>query len=187
MHRQNTHTWMIQNKLNINDDKTEFLISHSSHKEFTANLNFEIGQTLVKPSDTCRNLGVIFDSHMKMENQIQSICRSVNFHLRSINSVRDSLTDEATVLLVHALITSKLDYCNSLLHGLPDKLINRLQRLQNIAARIVSRTSKFEHITPVMYELHWLPVEMRIRFKLLLLVYQCVQQTAPTYLCELPG
>ena len=178
-------TWMIQNKLKINDDKTEFLILHSSHKEFTANLNFEIGQTLVKPSDTCRNLGVIFDSHMKMENQIQSICQSVNFHLRSINSVRDSLTDEATVLLVHALITSKLDYCNSLLHGLPDKLINCLQRLQNIAARIVSRTSKFEHITPVMYELHWLPVEMRIRFKLLLLVYQCVQQTAPTYLCEL--
>ena len=176
---------MIQNKLKINDDKTEFLILHSSHKEFTANLNFEIGQTLIKPSDTCRNLGVIFHSHMKMENQIQIICQSVNFHLRSINSVRDSLTDEATVQLVHALITSKLDYCYSLLHGLPDKLINRLQRLQNIAARIVSRTSKFEHSTPVMYELHWLPVVMRIRFKLLLLVYQCVQQTAPTYLCEL--
>ena len=141
----------------INDDKTEFLVLHSSYKEFTANLNFERGQTLVKPSDTCRNLGVISDSHMKMENQIQSICRSVNFYLRSINSV----------------------------HGLPDNLINRLQRLQNIAARIVSHTSKFEHITPVMYELHWLPVKMRIRFKLLLLVYQCVQQTAPTYLCEL--
>ena len=109
----------------------------------------------------------------------------MNFHLRSINSVRDSVTDEATVMLVHALITSKLDYCNSLLHGLPDKLINHLQRLQNIDARVVSRTSKFEHVTPVMYELHWLPVEMRIRFKLLLLVYQCVQQTAPTYLCEL--
>ena len=178
-------TWMIQNKLKINDDKTEFLILHSSYKEFTANLNFEISQTLVNPSDTCGNLGVIFDSHMKMENQIQSICRSVNFHLRSINSVHDSLTDDATVLLVHALITSKLDYCNSLLHGLPDKLIHHLQRLQNIAARTVSRTSKFEHITPVMYELHWLPVKMRIRFKLLLLVYQCVQQTAPTYLCEL--
>ena len=95
-------TWMIQYKLKINDDKTEFLILHSSYKKFTANLNFEIGQTLVKPSDTCRNLGAIFDSHMKMENQIQSICQSVNFHLRSINSMRDSLTDEATVLLVHA-------------------------------------------------------------------------------------
>ena len=136
-------TWMIQNKLKINDDKTEFLILHSSYKKFTANLNFETGQTLVnlKPCDTCCNLGVIFDSHMKMGNQIQSICQSVNFHLRSINSVRDSLTDEATVLVVHTLITSKLDYCNSLLHGLPDKLINRLQRLQSIAARVVSRSS----------------------------------------------
>ena len=133
-------TWMIQNKLKINDDKTEFVILHSSYKEFTANPNFEIGQTLVKLSDTCRNLGVIFDSHMKMENQIQSICQSVNFHLRSINLVRDFLTDEATVLLVHALITSKLDFCNSLLHGLPDKIINHLWCLRNIAARIVSRT-----------------------------------------------
>ena len=174
-------TWMIQNTLQINDDKTEFLILHPSYKEFTANLNFEIGQTLVKPSDTCRNLGIIFDYYEdgKPDPEHMSVCE---FHLRSINSVHDSLTDEATVLLVHALITSKLDYCNSLLHGLPDKLINRLQI---IAARIVSHTSKFEHITPVMYELHWLPVKMPIRFKLLLLVYQCVQQTAPTYLCEL--
>ena len=123
-------TWMIWNKLKINDDKTEFIILHSSYKEFNANLDFEIGQTMVKPSDTCHNLGVIFDSHMKMEKQIQSICRSVNFHLRSNNSMPESLSEEATVLLVHALITSKLDYCNSLLHGLPDKLINCLQCLQ---------------------------------------------------------
>ena len=178
-------TWMVQNKLKINDGRTEFLILHSSHKNFTSNLEFEIGQTSVKPSKTCWNLGVMFDSHMKMESQIQSICKLVNFHLRSIHSVRNSLTDEATVLLVHALITSRLDYCNSLLQGLPDKLINRLQRLQNIAARIVTRCTKFEHITPVLYELHWLPVRMRIRFKILLIMYRCVHQTAPAYLCEL--
>ena len=74
--------------------------------------------------------------------------------------MHDSLTNKATVLLVHALITSKLDYCNSFLHGSPDKLINRLQRLQNIAAGVVSRTSKFKHITPAMYELNWLPVRI---------------------------
>ena len=93
-----------------------------------------------------------------------------------------------TVLFVHALITSRLGCCNSLLQGLPNKLINRLQRLQNIVARVVTRYSKFDHVTPVLYELHcmhWLPVKMRIRFKLLLLMYRCVQQTAPAYLCEL--
>ena len=109
----------------------------------------------------------------------------MNFHLRSINSVRNSLTNEATALLVHTLITSRLDYCNSLLQGLPDKLINHLQSLPNIAARVVTRCSKFDHITPVLYELHWLPVKMRIHFKLLLLMYRCVQQTALAYLCEL--
>ena len=178
-------TWMIRNKLKINDEKIEFLILHSSHKEFTTALDFSIQQTKIKPSHTCRNLGVMFDSHMKMESQIQGICKSVNFHLRSINPVRNSLTSEATVLVVHALITSRLDYCNSLLQGLPDKLINRLQHLQNIAARVVTCCSKFEHITPVLFELHWLLVRMRIRFKLLLLMYRCVQQSVPAYLCEL--
>ena len=113
------------------------------------------------------------------------ICKSVNFHLRSIRSVRNSLTDEAIAQLVHSLITSRLDYCNSLLYGLPDTLIVRLQRLQNIAARIVARHPKAEHITPVLYKLHWLPVRMRILFKLLLVVYKCVQKLAPAYLCEL--
>ena len=110
-------TWMVRNKLKINDDKTEFLILYSSYKEFTIDLEFEIGQTKIKPSNTCRNLGVMFDSNMKMESQIQNICKTVNFHLRSINAVRNSLTNEATVLLVHALITSRLDYCNSFLQG----------------------------------------------------------------------
>ena len=80
---------MVRNKLKINDDKTEFLILYSSYKEFTIDLEFEIGQTKIKPSNTCRNLGVMFDSNMKMESQIQNICKTVNFHLRSINSVRN--------------------------------------------------------------------------------------------------
>ena len=178
-------TWMIHNKLKINDDKTEFLILHSAYIDLTHNLEFQVGQEKINPSNSCRNLGVMFDSHMKMESQVQSVCRSVNFHLRSIRSVRNSLTDEATAQLVHSLITSRLDYCNSLLYGLPDTQIIRLQRLQNIAARIVARCPKAEHITPVLYKLHWLPVRMRILFKLLLVVYKCVQKLAPSYLCEL--
>ena len=178
-------TWRVHNKLKINDDKTEFLILHSAYIDLTHNLEFQVGQEKIKPSNSCRNLGVMFDSHMKLEDQVQSICKSVNFHLRSIRSVRNSLTDEATAQLVHSLITSRLDYCNSLLYGLPDTLIIRLQRLQNIAARIVACCPKAEHITPVLYKLHWLPVRMRILFKLLLVVYKCVQKLAPAYLCEL--
>ena len=118
-----------------------------------------------------------------MECQIQNICKSA--YLRNNGAVRSHLPDSATVQLVHALITSRLDYCNSLLYGIPKHKTDRLQCVHNIAARIVARCPKFTNITPVLYELHWLPIYKRIVFKLLLLVYRSVNQLAPTYLCEL--
>ena len=117
-----------------------------------------IGEAKVKPQKACRNLGVMFDCHLNMEYQIQNICKSAYFHLRNIGAVRSHLPDSATVQLVHALITSRLDYCNSLLYGIPKHKTDRLQRVHNIAARIVARCPKFTNITPVLYELHWFPI-----------------------------
>ena len=87
--------------------------------------------------------------------------------------------------IVHALVTSRLDYCNSLLYDLPDVRIQRLQRIQNIACRIVSRSPKSDHITPLLKELHWLPVESRIIFKILLLTFKSLNNMAPQYLSDL--
>ncbi len=178
-------TWMIQNKLKINDNKTEFMMIKSPHTKLDTNIEFEIGSTKIEQSKSCRNLGVIFDCEMKLDDQIQSMCKSANFHLRNIRAVRQLLPDSAVKQLVHALVTSRLDYCNSLLYGLPDYKISRLQRILNTAGRIVARCPKRTHITPILHELHWLPVEMRIRFKLLLLVFKCVNHLAPEYLSDL--
>ena len=87
--------------------------------------------------------------------------------------------------VVHAFITTKLDYCNALLCGIPSNLISRLQRIQNISARIITGHSKSDHITPVLYSLHWLPVTQRIKFKTLVLVYKAMHGQAPTYLQDL--
>ena len=155
---------MIENKLKINDDKTEFLIiaSPHSHKKITTNHQLTVGNASINPSASAKNLGVYFDNEMNMDKQVSSMCKSANFQLRNIGSIRKCLNDTAATQLVHALITSRLDYCNSLLGGIHDKQIDRLQRVQNNAARIVSRIQKYDHITPTLKSLHWLPVRHRI-------------------------
>ena len=105
--------------------------------------------------------------------------------LINISKIRKYLTEETTEILVHAFVSSKLDYCNSLLYGLPKHMISSLQSVQNTAARIVTLTKKFDHITPVLIQLHWLPVHFRILFKVLLLVYKALNGMAPLYITEL--
>ena len=101
----------------------------------------------------------MLDSHFTMDTQ-NSLCRATHFHLRNIAAIRDHLTTSATDLeqLIHSLVSSHLDYCNSLLYGIPKYTINYLQRVQNIAARIVTRCSRRDHFTPYLESLHWLPV-----------------------------
>ena len=144
-----------------------------------------IDQENITPSTACKSRGMTLDKHMNMEAQIKYICRSANFHLRNIRIIRDLVTPEAAEQLVHSLITSSLDYCNSLLYGLPSVRTGLLQRVQNMAVRLVTGTAIDDHITPVFKSLHWLPIKFRILFKFLLLTYKCVNNLAPPYLCSL--
>jgi hypothetical protein len=145
----------------------------------------QVGDCQVTVNSSARNLGVIFDDTFSMKAQINAVVKSCNFQLRSIGNMRKYLTTEAATNLIHAFITSRLDNGNSLLFGLPDYLIGKLQRIQNNAARILTRTAKYDHITPILQDLHWLPVESRIKFKILLLTYKCLNNLAPEYLSEL--
>ena len=125
------------------------------------------------------------DSSLSYDSHISSVCKSARFQLYRLRRVRKFLTPEAIKLAVHALVTSRLDFSNALLHGLPSYQIARLQLIQNAAARVVSGCSKFEHITPTLVELHWLPISSRITYKLLCLAHKCLYGTAPAYLCSL--
>ncbi len=95
------------------------------------------------------------------------------------------LDQQSAKQIVHALVISRLDCCNSLLCGLPADLLNRLQRVQNACARTIMMCRKYDHITPVLKELHWLPIAQRIQFKVLMLTYKCLHGLAPQYLAEL--
>ena len=119
---------------------------------------------------------------MTTHENITKTGASCYFHLRSISSIRDSLTDEAIIQLVCAFVSSRIDYCNSLLYGIPEYAITKLQRVQNLAARVVTRSSKYSSITPTLKKLHWLPVNCRIIFKVVLLTFKALHGVAPNYL-----
>ena len=123
--------------------------------------------------------GVILDPSVDMEDHIKEICKTCHFYLTRIRSYLDR---ESTEAIIHAFVTTNLDYCNAILYGLPKVLLNRLQLVQNRAARIVTFTKKYEHITPSLIDLHWLLVDYRITYKILLLVYKAINGFSPSYI-----
>ena len=127
----------------------------------------------------------MLDDHFAMDAHISNICCSTYFHIQNIGAIGDLLTPSAAAKLVHSLVTSRVDYCNALLLGVPDYKIKRLQRMHNIAARIVARPPHDHDINEVFQSLHWLPVKSRILPKTLLLVYKCENGLAPEYLSSL--
>jgi cellulose biosynthesis protein BcsQ len=178
--------WMAQNFLKLNDDKTEFLVIGTPHQlTKIPSPSLTIGDAVVSSTQTAKNIGVVFDQNMNFAKHVDTICHAGRYHLRNIGKIRKYLDASSTELVVHAFISTKLDYMNSLLYGLPATQLQKLQRLQNTAARVISRTGKFEHITPVLYRLHWLPVKQRINFKILMLTFRALHGQAPGYLSEM--
>ena len=178
--------WMKANFLKLNDDKTEFLL-FGSHQQLSK-INIEhinVGDSSIATVSQARNLGAIFDSSMTMKPHISNVIRSSSFQLRNISRIRKYLSRDATEQIIHSFITSRLDNNNALLYGLPANQLYRLQKIQNTAARILTFSRKSCHITPILKELHWLPINQRIIFKLLLIVYKCTNNVAPSYVTEL--
>ena len=144
-------SWMTANMLQLNMDKTEVLVlmNKSLRNPITMN-KIKIDSIDISTASGVRNVGAIFDSALSSEAFVNSICKSAWFNLFNISRSRGSLTTDAAKILIQAYVMSKIDYCISLLYGIPDKLLNRIQRIQNYAARVVLRLHKFIHITPAI-------------------------------------
>jgi hypothetical protein len=179
-------TWMNSHFLKLNDAKTEVLvITAPAMVKHLQPITLKLGETSVVPNQQVRDLGVTWDSTMRLDKHITNVCKSAYHQLHNIYRIRKYLTDKATKSLVHAFITSRLDYCNGLLYGTPKHLLDRLQRVQNTAARLITGTARSSHITPILCELHWLPVSHRINYKIALLTFKALHDLAPVYLKEL--
>ena len=179
---------MTQHKLKLNDDKTEALLFHTS-RSFSSAIpkpsSILICSSTVSFSSTARNLGFILSDDMTVDAHVSHICRSAYAALRQISSIRQSLTLQATKTLVCSLVLSRLDYANALLSDCPLESLNRLQKVQNSAARLVLKLRKTDHITPALKQLHWLPIQSRIKYKLCLHCHNFFVGSSPSFISEL--
>ena len=126
----------------------------------------------IEPGNCITNLGAWFDSMLSMETHINKVCSSAFYYLHNLRRIRKYLSQDCLVTLIHAFVTGQLDYYNSLMYGLMQCQISKLQRIRNAATRIALDLSKFCHIIPALQQLHWLPVVKRIQFKILLLTFK---------------
>ncbi|KAK6186737.1 hypothetical protein SNE40_006015 [Patella caerulea] len=180
------HRWMSTHFLKVNPEKTEFLIIGTKQqlkKIDSTTLTFQ--QENVTSTLTAKNIGAILDSNMSFSAHIKSVCSTSFFHLHRISKIKKYLNPESAEVLVHSFISSKIDYHNAILFGLPKYLIQNLQHVQNSAARLLTNTRKHQHISPILKRLHWLPVSERIKFKILLITYKALHDKAPEYIKEL--
>ena len=145
----------------------------------------KIGDCDITASPIARNIGAVFNSEMSMVSHVKYICRIGYYNLRNITSIRSCLTQKPVVRLTYSLVISRTDYANCLLHGIPDCLINKLQRVQNAAARPVVHCYRWDHITPVLKKLLWLPMKQRIHYAILLLTFRAQHRLAPAYITDL--
>ena len=178
--------WMMANKLKLNKDKTEVIPCSTAPKLRLLNVaSMCIDGDTVPLSGKVKNLGVYLDRDLSMEAQVNHLCKISYLEMRRISQMRSYLDIDSTKTLVSAYILSRIDYCNSLLAGLPNVKINKLQYVQNNAARLVLKRPKREHVIPMLRELHWLPVQARIEYKLAVLCFKAQTNVAPCYIKDL--
>ena len=167
--------WMSLSKLKLNPEKTEFIVfgSKAQRQKISSHFPISILGSLLHPVESVRNLAVWFDADFSFSEHIKRTCKACFLQMCDLRRIRKYLTPEVVILAANALVSSCLDYCNSLFRGLSGFNQHKLQSIQNTLACIVTNHRKYAHVTPILKKLHWLPVKYHVFSKLQHLCINC--------------
>ena len=147
--------------------------------------DMNVAGCIVPLTDTVKLLGVTIDRHLTFDAHVQNVCKSAFYHIRALKHIRSSLSTDMAKTVAAALVNSRLDYANSVLYNTSSGNVLKLQRVQNSLARVVTYTKRCEHIHPVLHQLHWLPINYRINYKVATtLAYKVRSTGSPAYLLK---
>jgi len=179
--------WFSLNCLALNPDKSDAILlgTHQRNSSLSNITHINVAGSNVPLSDSVKLLGVTLDKSLTFHNHVNLISQSCHYHMKALRHIRHCLDNHTASLIAHALISSRLDYANSVLLGAPHYVTNKLQRIQNALARIVLQSDGLAHSEPLLQQLHWLPVHSRIRFKLATITYKALNTNSPQYLASL--
>ena len=177
-------SWTSSNSLRLNGDKTEATWFHPARRSMPTP-PVQLSGVTITPSVVVRNLGVYFDTSLSMENHAGRIAAACFSTLRVLREARHSVPREVLTALVIQLVLTKLDYCNSILYGSNKWALHKLQVVMNTAARLIFNARLTDHVSPLLDDLHWLPIAKRIPYKIALMVYKAHTHWSPQYLQEL--
>jgi hypothetical protein len=184
---QTIKTWMRNNMLKLNDGKSELLVisSRGQLNHLTPDTSIMVGGHELEAKSAVRNLGVMLDKHLSMEDNISKVMSKCFMNIKKIYRIRGFIDRNTTKILMNSLVLSHIDYCSALYKGIPNKSVKRLQRAQNAAARLIFQVDRRTDSKPLIQELNWLTVSQRIDYKCLLIGFKVINDLGPKYLSDL--
>ena len=144
-----------------------------------------VGTESIDFAESAKNLGVYIDQDLSMKCHFSNLSKAIYLEIRRLKTMSRFVNETCLKTLATSFILSRLDYCNALFKNLNDYQIQSLQKLQNFAAKVILNKTLYDHVTPCLIDLHWLPVQFRIDFKIALLTFKCLNGLAPSYLSDL--
>ena len=184
---QAVRDWFAINGLSLNPDKSEVMFLGTSHRleAVPGDIAVTVAGSSISPADHIKSLGVTVDRKLNFDIHVGNICRSSYSNIRALRLIRPALSRDDARSIASAIVATRLDYCNSILYGITSSNIAKLQRVQNALARVISGRRRYEHITPTLIDLHWLPIRERIVYKIGMLAFKVNRKQQPSYLATM--